>query len=118
MIWLGNVLHGDFGTSISLRQNVLTIVLDRLPATLELCLLALLIAVVLGGDTRVHRDALARARRLRPGSTSSTASRFPYLISSGAWRLILVLRRRHGRFSKSPGACRRGSSFHSSPSSI
>src|SRR6185503_18514588 len=44
-IWLGNVLHGDFGTSISLRQNVLRIVLNRLPATLELCFLALVIAV-------------------------------------------------------------------------
>ena len=37
-IWLGQVLHGDFGTSISLRQNVLSVVLGRLPATLELCL--------------------------------------------------------------------------------
>ncbi len=48
VIWLGDVLRGDFGTSISLRRNVLTIVLNRLPATLELCLLALFIAVVLG----------------------------------------------------------------------
>lgn len=48
LIWLGNVLHGDFGTSISLRQNVLSIVLGRLPATLELCFLALLIAVACG----------------------------------------------------------------------
>jgi peptide/nickel transport system permease protein len=48
VIWLGSVLHGDFGTSISIRRNVLTIVLDRLPATLELSLLALIIAVVLG----------------------------------------------------------------------
>ncbi len=48
VIWLGNVLHGDFGTSISLRQNVLSIVLNRLPATLELSALALFIANVLG----------------------------------------------------------------------
>ena len=48
VIWLGNVLNGDFGTSISLRRNVLSIVLNRLPATLELSLLALFIAVVLG----------------------------------------------------------------------
>jgi dipeptide transport system permease protein len=47
-IWLGRVLHGDFGTSISIRQNVLQIVLSRLPATLELSFLALIIAVVLG----------------------------------------------------------------------
>jgi dipeptide transport system permease protein len=48
VIWLGNVLQGDFGTSISIRRNVLSIVLNRLPATLELSLLALLIAVVVG----------------------------------------------------------------------
>ncbi|MGH6922608.1 MAG: ABC transporter permease [Propylenella sp.] len=48
VIWLGSVLQGDFGTSISLRRNVLTVVLNRLPATLELCMLALLVAVTLG----------------------------------------------------------------------
>jgi ABC-type dipeptide/oligopeptide/nickel transport system permease component len=48
VIWLGSVLEGNFGTSISLRQNVLTVVLNRLPATLELSFLALLIAIVLG----------------------------------------------------------------------
>ena len=48
LIWLGSVLEGNFGTSISLRQNVLGIVLNRLPATLELSLLALLIANVVG----------------------------------------------------------------------
>ncbi|MBX3569680.1 MAG: ABC transporter permease [Rhizobiaceae bacterium] len=47
-IWLAAVLHGDFGTSISTRQPVLSLVLNRLPATLELSILALLIAVALG----------------------------------------------------------------------
>jgi ABC-type dipeptide/oligopeptide/nickel transport system permease component len=47
-IWLGQVAQGDFGTSISIRRSVLSIVFDRLPATLELSLLALLIAVVVG----------------------------------------------------------------------
>ena len=48
-IWISGVLRGDFGTSISLRQPVLSLVLGRLPATLELSLLALLIACILGG---------------------------------------------------------------------
>ena len=47
-IWLGDVLHGDFGTSISIRQDVLGIVIGRLPATLELSLLAMIIASLLG----------------------------------------------------------------------
>jgi ABC-type dipeptide/oligopeptide/nickel transport system permease component len=49
IIWLTSVVRGDFGTSISLRQNVLMIVLGRLPATLELAIFALLLAVLIGG---------------------------------------------------------------------
>jgi ABC-type dipeptide/oligopeptide/nickel transport system permease component len=48
-IWLGHVLRGDFGTSISLRESVTSIVFGRLPATLELAFLALAIAVLIGG---------------------------------------------------------------------
>ena len=48
-IWFGQVLGGDLGTSISMKQNVMTIIADRLPATIELALLALAIAVLLGG---------------------------------------------------------------------
>ena len=48
LIWFREVLHGDFGISISLRQDVVDLVLSRLPATLELAFTAMLIAVVLG----------------------------------------------------------------------
>lgn len=48
-IWFGQVLGGNLGTSISMKQNVMTIIADRLPATIELALLALAIAVLLGG---------------------------------------------------------------------
>src|SRR5688572_31932252 len=37
-IYLGSLVRGDFGVSISLRQDVLSLVLGRLPATLELAL--------------------------------------------------------------------------------
>jgi ABC-type dipeptide/oligopeptide/nickel transport system permease component len=46
--WSGQVLTGNFGRSISLHQRVFELVLARLPATLELSLLATLIAVVPG----------------------------------------------------------------------
>ena len=49
LIWLGGVVQGDFGTSITTRQPVAGLVLGRLPATLELSLMALVIAVVWGG---------------------------------------------------------------------
>ncbi len=46
--WLGDLARGDLGTSISLRHGVLGLILDRLPATLELALMALVIATMLG----------------------------------------------------------------------
>ena len=48
LVWLKAVAVGDFGTSISRRQNVMTLVLNRLPATLELVLVATLMAIVIG----------------------------------------------------------------------
>ena len=48
-VWLQQVLQGNLGTSISMKQNVLTIIAERLPATLELAILALTMAVVWGG---------------------------------------------------------------------
>lgn len=46
--WFGDLVTGHLGTSISLRQSVGTLILGRLPATLELVALATLIAVALG----------------------------------------------------------------------
>jgi peptide/nickel transport system permease protein len=46
--WFGQAMTGNFGRSISLHQNVFELVLARLPATLELSVLATLIAVALG----------------------------------------------------------------------
>ena len=48
IVWLSAVAQGHFGNSISLRENVLSLVLSRLPATLELALFAVVIAVTLG----------------------------------------------------------------------
>lgn len=48
-IWFGQVLQGNLGTSISMKQNVLTIIGQRLPATLELAIFALAMAVAWGG---------------------------------------------------------------------
>jgi ABC-type dipeptide/oligopeptide/nickel transport system permease component len=48
LLFAGQLVRGDFGVSISLHQDVLRLVLERLPATLELAFAALLIAVVLG----------------------------------------------------------------------
>jgi peptide/nickel transport system permease protein len=56
-VWFRQVVHGEFGTSISLKQNVMTVVLERLPATLELAFLSLLIAVALGTSVALTSTA-------------------------------------------------------------
>lgn len=48
LIYLGDVLRGDFGVSITRKQEVLGLILGRLPVTLELSLFAMAIAL-LGG---------------------------------------------------------------------
>ena len=46
--WLGNVLRGDLGYSVRLGQPVLSLIFDRLPVTLELAFLSMLIAIIVG----------------------------------------------------------------------
>jgi peptide/nickel transport system permease protein len=66
--WIGNVLRGNMGNSLRTGQPVADAIIDRLPVTLELALLAtvfsLVIAMPLGVLAAVRRggpfDALAR----------------------------------------------------------
>jgi len=48
LYWFADLLQGRFGSSISLRQPVLELILGRFPATLELALAALALATTLG----------------------------------------------------------------------
>lgn len=60
--WLGNILQGDFGTSISLKQNVSDLIMQRLPYTLMLTGAALIIeyllAIPLGLLAAVRKNRL------------------------------------------------------------
>ena len=48
LYWIGGVLKGDLGESVRTQQPVLELVLQKLPVTVELALLAFLIALVIG----------------------------------------------------------------------
>lgn len=88
LIWLGGVLQGDFGTSITTRQPVLGLVLGRLPATLELSVMALVLAVVWGG-------ALALiGTRFRGGRTEAAVdvgNGMALSVPDFLWGLVLIL---------------------------
>lgn len=45
-VW--NLLHGSFGTSFVFREDAIELVLERLPATLELAIVAMSLAVAIG----------------------------------------------------------------------
>jgi peptide/nickel transport system permease protein len=66
--WLGNLLTGDMGESIRTRQPVLEAIGSRLPVTLELSFLSMVIAVALGIPTGV----IAAIRRNSAADVAST----------------------------------------------
>ncbi len=51
--WVGNVLTGDLGTSLRTEQPVTTLLASKLPVTIELAVLALLIALLIGIPTGI-----------------------------------------------------------------
>jgi peptide/nickel transport system permease protein len=88
LIWLGGVLRGDFGTSINFRQPVLDLVLGRLPATLELSLMALVIAVLLGGAMALTGT---RLRGTRTEGAIDVANGVALSVPDFLWALVLIL---------------------------
>jgi peptide/nickel transport system permease protein len=46
--WLNGVLHGDLGESLRMQQPVRALIADKLPVTLELASIAIVIAVAIG----------------------------------------------------------------------
>jgi peptide/nickel transport system permease protein len=61
--FVGNALRGEFGMSLRQGQRVSTLILERLPATLELSLAAAVIALLVGIPLGVYA-ALRRGRLL------------------------------------------------------
>jgi peptide/nickel transport system permease protein len=48
LIYMQGVLHGDFGNSIATKRPVSQEITDRLPATLELLFVAMMMAIIVG----------------------------------------------------------------------
>src|SRR6185436_16385627 len=46
--WVGGVLRGDLGESVRTQQPVLDLVVQKLPVTVELALMAMAIALLIG----------------------------------------------------------------------
>ncbi|MDH3233046.1 MAG: ABC transporter permease [Alphaproteobacteria bacterium] len=88
VIWLGQVVQGDFGRSIAFGQPVLKLIGQSLPATIELAALAAILATVIGlvGGLVMFR--------LRGGPGEGPADLSSILIMSVPeflWALFLIL---------------------------
>ena len=88
LIWAGGVLQGDFGTSITTRQPVLGLVLGRLPATLELSIMALVIATSIGGFAALTGT---RLRGTRSEAAIDVANGMALSVPDFLWGLVLIL---------------------------
>lgn len=70
--WLGQVVRGDFGRSFRTRQPVTELLRDKLPVTIELALLSMLVALLIAIPTGI-------LSAVRKGSAVDYASTFAAL---------------------------------------
>jgi peptide/nickel transport system permease protein len=88
LIWLGNVLRGDLGVSYINKYPVVEMIAQRIPATVELALVSMLIGVVIALPLGV-------AAALRPGSALdfavTTFSALSFAMPSFFLLILLIL---------------------------
>lgn len=72
--YLRGVLTGDIGTSITLQVPVAQVIGDRLPATIELAVLAFLVAIVMAVPLGVLMGVLTRGGRARRTELTFTST--------------------------------------------
>jgi peptide/nickel transport system permease protein len=88
LIWLSDVLHGDFGTSIHFRRGVAGLVRSTLPATIELAVLAMLVAGTLGIAGGLF---LFHVRGTRTEVVADTGSIVLLSVPEFLWGLFFIL---------------------------
>ena len=87
-IWIKGVVTGDFGTSITLHRSVTDVLASRLPATLELAFMALLVAVALGGCGAIAGTLM---RRTIGETVIDSLNSLMLAVPDFIWALALVL---------------------------
>ena len=87
-LWLQAALTGEFGTSITYKQDVMDLIGERLPVTLELGIVAMLVACLLGGTAGI----VSAARQGRWLSTLiDNLAAVVQAIPDFLWGLIFIL---------------------------
>ena len=86
-VFLGNAVMGDFGTSFYHRRPVLDVIAERLPATIELSLVALIVALL----TSIPLGVLAAIRKNSIFDRIATVGSLLGVSLPGFWFGILLL---------------------------
>ncbi len=88
LIWLGHLLHGNFGRSIAFGQPVLKLIGQSLPATIELAVIAAALATVIG----IAGGMVMFRLRGTPGEQAADlSSTLMMSIPDFLWGLFLIL---------------------------
>ena len=85
--WLLRLLHGDLGFSWRIREPVLHLILQKLPVTLQLGVMAFIIAVAIG----VPLGVVSAVRRDRPADWLSNAVALAGISTPNFWLGILMI---------------------------
>lgn len=88
VIWLGHALHGDLGISIGFRQPVTTLIATALPATIELSLFSLVLALLISVPGGVASYVLYRRKQ---ETAADLGVALLQSIPSFLWGLLLIL---------------------------
>ncbi|WP_347556457.1 ABC transporter permease [Robbsia sp. KACC 23696] len=86
-IWLWHAIHGDMGASISFQQPVVTLITSTLPATLELCLTALLVSLIISIPGGVLAYSVTGGRGEAPVGVGVVVMQS---VPSFLWALLLI----------------------------
>jgi peptide/nickel transport system permease protein len=86
-IWMGKVLHGDFGESMRNRIPVRDLLASKLPVTLELALCSMGIALLIG----IPAGAIAAARPRTPAAAAANVLALSGLSVPHFWLGIMLI---------------------------
>jgi peptide/nickel transport system permease protein len=85
--WLSALLHGDFGISVRTRLPIGTMLIEKLPVTIELAVLSMSIAIAVG----IPAGIVAALRRGRPVDHGATVIGLAGLSIPNFWFGIMLI---------------------------
>lgn len=87
LAWLGQVARGDLGTSLRTNQPVAQLILEKLPVTVQLSLLSLLVAVVIA----IPAGVIAAVRKGGAADVGATVFALSGLSLPNFWLGIMLI---------------------------